>query len=132
VADPLVEVLSTRLSRMDLMAWQRITSWAEQHGLSFEELRVLLALRIQDGPAGARELAELAGLSLQVAYPAIHSLRSAGYLSEEGRRYMLNERGQDLIAALGAAHREGIQAYVDQLDPDERRRLDEAFGTARG
>jgi hypothetical protein len=32
---------------------------------------------------------------------------------------------------LDAAHREGIEAYVDGLDPDERQQLDAAFGTAR-
>ena len=32
---------------------------------------------------------------------------------------------------LDATHREGIQAYVDQLDPDERRQVEAAFGIAR-
>ena len=40
--DPLVEVLATRLRRMDLVAWQRIATWAEQSELSFEDLRLLL------------------------------------------------------------------------------------------
>ena len=31
---------------------------------------------------------------------------------------------------LDAAHREGIQAYVDQLDPEEQQRLRKAFATA--
>ena len=129
--DPLVEVLATRLRRMDLVGWQRIAAWAEQSGLSFEDLRLLLALEIEDGPAAVSELADLGGLSLHAAYPAIHDLRRRGYLREEGRRYALTEHGGDLITTLDAAHRDGIQAYVDDLDPDERRRLDEAFGIAR-
>jgi DNA-binding MarR family transcriptional regulator len=129
-ADPLVDAIATRLRRMDLVGWQRIASWAEEHDLSFECLRLLLALTIEDGPTGARELAELAGLSLHAAYPAIHSLRRSGYLREERRRYALTARGHDLAAALDEAHREGIHAYVDHLDPDERRRIDEAFGIA--
>jgi DNA-binding MarR family transcriptional regulator len=116
---------------MDLVGWQRIAAWAEQSGLSFEDLRLLLALEIEDGPAAVGELADLGGLSLHAAYPAIHDLRRRGYLREEGRRYTLTEHGQDLITTLDAAHRDGIQAYVDDLDRDERRRLDEAFGIAR-
>jgi DNA-binding MarR family transcriptional regulator len=131
--DPLVEVLATRLRRLDLVGWQRIATWAEESELSFEDLRLLLALafKIDDGPATVSELADLAGLPLEVAYPATHRLRGRGYLREERRQYSLSQQGQELVAMLDAARREGIQAYVDQLDPDESRRLDAAFGIAR-
>jgi DNA-binding MarR family transcriptional regulator len=131
--DPLVEALATRLRLMDLVGWQRIATWAEQSELSFEDLRLLLALAVKmdDGPAAISELADLAGFSLDVAYPAIHRLRGRGYLREERRQYSLSQLGQELVARLDAAHREGIQAYVDQLSPDESRRLDAAFGIAR-
>jgi DNA-binding MarR family transcriptional regulator len=129
--DPLVEVLSIRMRRMDLVAWQQIASWAEQFELSLESLRLLLAVKVCDGPAAVSELARLAGLSLHAAYPAIGGLRVRGYLHEERRRYALSDHGQDLTAALEAAHRDGIRAYVDELDPSERRQLDEAFGIAR-
>jgi DNA-binding MarR family transcriptional regulator len=131
--DPLVEVLATRLRLMDLVAWQRIATWAEQSELSFEDLRLLLALAVKmdDGPAAISELADLAGFSLEVAYPAIHRLRGRGYVCEERRQYSLSEQGQELLARLDEAHREGIQAYVDQLSPDESRQLDAAFGIAR-
>jgi DNA-binding MarR family transcriptional regulator len=131
--DPLVEVLATRLRLMDLVAWQRIARWAEESELSFEDLRLLLALaaKMDDGPAAVSELADLAGFSPNVAYPATHRLRGRGYLREERRQYSLTQEGQELVARLDAAHREGIQAYVDQLGPDETRRLDAAFGIAR-
>jgi DNA-binding MarR family transcriptional regulator len=127
--DPLVEVLATRLRQMDLVGWQRIATWAEESEMSFEELRLLLALalKVDDGPTPVSELAELAGFSLDVAYPAIHGLRRRGYLHEERRQYSLSEEGQELVARLDAAHREGIQAYVDTLDRDERQRLHKAF-----
>ena len=127
--DPLVEVLATRLRLMDLIGWQRIATWAEQSELSFEDLRLLLALAVKmdDGPAAVSELADLAGFSLDVAYPATHRLRGRGYLREERRQYSLSEQGQELVATLDAAHREGIQAYVDTLDPDELQRLHKAF-----
>jgi DNA-binding MarR family transcriptional regulator len=127
--DPLVEALARRLRMMDLLGWQRIATWAEESELSFEDLRLLLALafKMDDGPASVHELADLAGFPLDVAYPATHRLVGRGYLREERRRYSLNEQGRDLVASLDAAHREGIQAYVDQLDPDERQLLRKAF-----
>ena len=130
--DPLVEALSTRLRLMDLVGWRRIATYAEQSQLSFEDLRLLfaMALRMDDGPVAISELADLAGFSLDVAYPAIHRLRGRGYLHEERRRYSLSEQGQEVIAMLDVAHREGIQAYVDQLSPDDRRPFDAAFGIA--
>jgi DNA-binding MarR family transcriptional regulator len=131
--DPLVEALATRLRVMDLVGWQRIATWAKQSELSFEELRLLLALAVKmdDGPTAVSELADLAGLSLEVAYPATHSLRGRGYLREERRQYSLSQEGQELVARLDAAHREGIQAYVDQLDADDRGQLEAGLGIAR-
>jgi DNA-binding MarR family transcriptional regulator len=127
--DPLVEVLATRLRRLDLVVWQRIATWVEQSELSFEDLRLLLALafKMDDGPATVSELADLAGLPLDAAYPTIQSLRRRDYLREERRQYSLSQQGQELVATLDAARREGIEAYVDQLDRDERQRLGRAF-----
>ena len=126
--DPLVEALATRLRLVDIVAWQRIAMWAEESELSFEDLRLLLALAIKvDDPAAVSELAELAGFPLDVAYPAIHRLRGRGYLREERRRYSLSPQGRELVSKLDMAHREGIQAYVDQLDGDERQRLSNAL-----
>jgi hypothetical protein len=131
--DLLVDALATRLRRMDLVGWKRIAAWAEESGMSFEDLRLLLAVAVKsdDGPAPISELADLAGLPLDVAYPATHRLRGRGYLSEEGRLYALSAEGQEVVAKLDAAHREGIRAYVDQLNPDERGQLEAAFGMAQ-
>jgi DNA-binding MarR family transcriptional regulator len=127
--DPLVEALAARLRVLDLIGWRQVATWAEESEFSFEDLRLLLALalKIDDGPAAVSELAELAGFSLEVAYPATHRLQRRGYLREEHRRFVLTEQGQELVARLDAAHREGIQAYVDQLDPDERQLLEKTF-----
>ncbi len=119
------------LQRVDLVAWQRIAVWAEKLELSFEDLRLLLALKMEDGPTGVSELAALAGLSLDTAYPAIHGLRGRGYLREDRRQYSLSDQGQELAAGFDTAHREGIQAYVDHLGPDGRRQLEEALGITR-
>jgi DNA-binding MarR family transcriptional regulator len=130
-SDPLVEAIGTRLRRVDLIAWARIAAWAEQHELSFEDLRLLLALRITDGPSGVSDLAGTSGLPLEAASPAINALHGRGYLREERRRYSLSDDGRELVAMLDEAHREGIQAYVDQLDPRERQTLEAAFGISR-
>jgi DNA-binding MarR family transcriptional regulator len=131
--DPLVEALATRLRLLDLYGWRQIATWAEESQLSFEDLRLLLALalKVDDGATAVSELAALAGLPLDVAYPATHSLRSRGYLREDRRQYTLTERGQELVAKLDAAHREGIQAYVETLGRGERGRLVNAFVNAQ-
>ena len=130
--DSLVDALAARLRVMDLVAWQRIAKWAEQSEFSFEDLRMLLALavKVDDGPTAVSELADLAGFSLEVAYPATHRLLRRGYLREEGRQFSLSPQGQDLVGKLDAIHREGIGAYVDQLTPDDRRQLEAALGIA--
>src|SRR4051794_12528835 len=127
--DLLVEALAKRLRLMDMVGWQRIAMLAEQSELSFEDLRLLLAfaMKVDDGSAAVSELADLAGFSLDVAYPAIHSLRSRGYVREERRQYVLSEHGKELVAALDAAHRDGIQAYVDRLNREELQQLRRAF-----
>ena len=129
--EPLVDALATRLRRADLIGWAQIAAWAEKLKLSFEDLRLLLALAITDGPSSVSDLARTGGLSLDTAYPAIHDLHGRGYLREERREYSLSADGRELVAILDSAHREGIQAFVDQLDPLERRRLDVAFEIAR-
>ncbi len=118
-----VEALATRLHHVDLVGWAQITAWAEKRGLSFEDLRLLLALRTMDGLSKVSDLARLSGLSLDAAYPCVHRLRGRRYLHEERRRYALSESGRELVAGLDVAHREGIQAYVEALDAGEREQL---------
>jgi DNA-binding MarR family transcriptional regulator len=126
--ESLVDALAMRLRRADLVAWAQITARAEELGLSFEDLRLLLALTTMNGPTSTSDLARTSGLPLEAAYPAVHHLRARGYLSEERRRYSLTNKGRELTAMLDAAHREGIHAYVDELDPRERQVLVEALG----
>ena len=61
-ADPLVEALCRQLRVMDLVGWQRIAAWAEESDLSFEDLRLLLALarKMDAGPTAVSELAKVA------------------------------------------------------------------------
>lgn len=127
--DLLVEALATRLRVIDLVVWRRIATWAEESELSFEHLRLLLALATKADTEAMTisELGPLAGLGLEVAYPATHTLHGRGYLLEESRHYSLTERGHELLAGLSAAHRQGIEAYVETIDGEERGRLLNAF-----
>lgn len=118
--EPLVDALATRLRCVDLIAWGEITMWAEKLALSFEELRLLLALSTRNGSSSVSELARISGLSLNAAYPTVSRLRSRGYLCEERRRFSLREEGRKVLAMLDAAHRKGIQAYVEGLDARDR------------
>jgi DNA-binding MarR family transcriptional regulator len=125
-----VDALATRLRTMDLVGWQRITTWAEESELSFEDLRLLLALALKadGGSVPISELADIAGFTLDTAFPATHSLRRRGYVTEDSRHYSLTEQGQELIDKLDAAHREGIKAYIDALEPEDRKQLRDALG----
>jgi DNA-binding MarR family transcriptional regulator len=124
----LVEELMARLRRVDLVGWTRIVAWANESELSLEDLRLLLALAAADGARSASELAELAGLPLDAVYPAIHRFHGRGYTREERRRHSLTDAGHELVAAFDAAHRAGVEAYVAQLSPEERREIESALG----
>jgi DNA-binding MarR family transcriptional regulator len=126
--DQLVDELTARLRRVDLVAWTRIVAWAEESDLSLEDLRLLLALAAADGARSAGELTELTGLSLDAVYRAIHRFHGRGYTREERRRHSLTDAGHELVAALDAAHRAGIEAYVAELSPEERRQIEVALG----
>lgn len=128
---PLVEALATRLRCVDLIGWAKISALAEMLALSFESLRLLLALTTRDGPSRVKDFAHISGVPLHAAYPAVHDLRRRGYLNESRRRYSLSENGRDLVATLDAAHREGLQVYLDGLDAADRQSLDEAIRVVR-
>ena len=114
--DPLVEVLATRLRLMDLVGWQRIAAWAEESGLSFEDLRLLLALalKMDDGPVVVSELADLAGFSLEWPTPPPTGSAVAATWVKKGVNIRSASRARARRHA-DAAHREGIRAYVEQL-----------------
>jgi hypothetical protein len=58
-------------------------------------------------------------------------LKERGLVDEEQPSYRLTDRGDASIAALDAARREGIIAYLTHLGDDERRRLEVALGADR-
>jgi hypothetical protein len=62
--ESLVEALAARLHMVDLIGWAQITARAEKLGLSFEDLRLLLALTTREGPSSVSDLARISGFSL--------------------------------------------------------------------
>jgi DNA-binding MarR family transcriptional regulator len=126
--DRLVDKLAGRLRVIDLVGWRRIVTYADQAELSLADLRLLFTLAIEDRPMAASELAELSGLPLGSVYSPIHRLHGRGYAEERHRRHSLTDAGRQVVADLEQAHREGIRAYVAELDADERRRLKGALG----
>jgi DNA-binding MarR family transcriptional regulator len=46
---------------------------------------------------------------------------------QKHRSYSLTEQGQESVASLAAARREGVAAYVSDLGPEDRRRLEAAL-----
>jgi DNA-binding MarR family transcriptional regulator len=126
----LVDALSTRLESFEHHAARQVVSWIEDAGLSVAELQVFLALA--DGkPRGGAELAEAAGLPVDLSYPAMHRLGARGWLVDDGRRHRLSEAGQEKVDELAATRRAAVADFVASLSAQERRDLAVAFGAQR-
>lgn len=114
------------------MSSARVVAWAEESGLSLEDVPVLLALAAHDGAtAGAVDVAELSELSLDAAYRGLHRLCAAGFSREEHRRYALMETGERAVAAVDDSRRAGIRAYLLELPDDERLLLGSSLPSPR-
>lgn len=128
-SDRLIGELETRLREVELVVGMRVmSSWADARQLSLEQARMLLVLATSKDGCTAAELAELSGIDVTNAYPALGQLRERGLVREDQRRYRLTDRGEESLASLNEARREGILAYVARLAEDDRRNLEAAFG----
>ena len=138
MADPaanrLIDEFEARLREVELVVGMRVmASWADARHLSLEQARVLLVLTTSSGGSSAANIAELGGLDIADAYPAIGQLKDEGLIREAQKScYLLTDRGEESVASLNAARREGIVAYIVRLGDDERRSLEVAFGLEPG
>ena len=131
-ADWLIDEFEARLREVELVVGMRVmASWGDARQLSVEEARVLLVLATSTVGSTAAHLADLSGVEVPDVYPALGRLKERGLVEEEQRSYRLTDRGDESIAALDAARREGIIAYVAHLGEDERGRLEVALGADR-
>jgi DNA-binding MarR family transcriptional regulator len=129
----LEERFDARLREVGLVVAVRVMrSWSDASELTVEEAALLLALASRGQALGASELAELTGISVDEAYPVLHHMEGRGDVAEEHRRYSLTTAGQESVAALEAAGREGVAAFLGRLPDEERRRLDALLGGAGG
>jgi DNA-binding MarR family transcriptional regulator len=127
--DRLIDEFETRLREVELVVGTRVmSSWADARQLSVEEARLLLVLATSTGGSTAVHLADLSGIDVEGVYPALGRLQEQGLVVEEQRTYRLTDRGNESIAALDGARRDGIVAYVEHLEEDERRRLEVMLG----
>lgn len=131
-ADRLIDEFEARLREVELVVGMRVmASWAEARKLLVEEARVLLVMATTTGERTAVHLGDLSGLDVEAVYPVLGQLKGRGLVIEEQRSYRLTDSGDESIAALDAARREGIASYLAHLGEDERRRLEVAFGADR-
>jgi DNA-binding MarR family transcriptional regulator len=129
----LVERLDARLREVGVVVAVRVMrSWSDASKLTVEEAALVLTLASRAEPPSAHELAELTGISVDEAYPVLHHLEGRGDVVEEHRRYSLTTAGRESVAALEAAGREGVAAFLGQLPDEEQRRLEAVLGGATG
>ncbi len=126
----LVDALSARLDKFERHAAGRLVGWIQETDLSMGELQVFLAL--SDGePMHGGQLAEAAGVTVELAYPAIHKLAAQGWLQEENRKHRLSEAGEAKLGELAAVRHAAVGDFVASLPPEERQELAVAMGAAR-
>jgi DNA-binding MarR family transcriptional regulator len=125
--EELARMLAARLDRFERFAAESMVGWIEAHDLSLAEVRVVLAMADQD-PMRAAEVAERSQLSVDLVYPAVHSLDARGWIEDQGRTHGLSADGQKAVAELAATRDEAVRRYVDSLSPEERDELASALG----
>jgi DNA-binding MarR family transcriptional regulator len=125
--EELARTLAARLDRFERFAAESMVGWIEAHDLSLAEVRVVLAMADQD-PMRAAEVAERTRLSVDLVYPAVHSLDARGWIEDQGRTHGLSADGRKAVAELASTRDEAVRNYVDSLSTEERDELATALG----
>ena len=122
----LLDALTARLERFQLHTSGHLLRWVQGADLTFAEMRVFLALADGQARTGA-ELAELAGLEVEMAYPALHKLEARGWLCEAERRHSIHGPGLEQLEELATIRRAAVGEFVASLPTDERQSLTAAL-----
>jgi hypothetical protein len=125
----LARAVEEHFEQVDAVVGACLVRWLEDSRLHLHEVRVLLALTTAARPMKPPEIAKLAGLDLNSAYHAVHSLHGRHLTCEESRLHRISDRGRALMRSFADAREQGVRAYVKDLDADERRRLEAALDT---
>ena len=95
--------------------------------LTLSQLRALFLLAYGDHAPALSELAHDVGLSVAATGRAIDSLVRAGLVSRREddadrrvKRLALTDDGEEMLARIGAARREGLRQFAAALDDDAR------------
>jgi DNA-binding MarR family transcriptional regulator len=106
----------------------------EERKLTTTQVRALTLLACAQEPAPAGDLAARLGLSPAAMSRALDALVRRRLVtrreSKEDRRVRLVEiadRGQDVVDEIVALRLAGLEAFLSDIDPDQRRRLTEVL-----
>jgi DNA-binding MarR family transcriptional regulator len=108
----------------------------EESGLTLTQCKVLTALvhGAQGEPRTAKDIVALTGASLPTVSRAVDALVRAGLVRRDEdtddrrvRNLLLTDEGERLVRQLLAARMDGLQAFVADLTPAQRRKLSTAL-----
>jgi len=102
--------------------------------LTLSQLRALFVLAYGDHAPALSELAGQIGLSVPATGRAVDGLVRSGLVSRREdevdrrvKRLALTHGGEELLARMGAARREGLRQFAERLDDDARAALAHAL-----
>jgi DNA-binding MarR family transcriptional regulator len=102
--------------------------------LTLSQLRALFFLAYGDHAPALSELAHAVGLSVAATGRAVDSLVRADLVSRREdeadrriKRLALTAHGEEMLAQIGAARREGLRQFAEALDDDARTQFSHAL-----
>ena len=100
---------------------------AGEQDLTLSQLRALFVLAYGDHAPALSELARQIGLSVPAAGRAIDGLVRSGLVSRSEdevdrrvKRLALTDGGEEMLARIGEARRQGLRQFAERLDDDAR------------
>jgi len=134
LAEDLGLVLDALLERTAQGFVERIRA----HGLTLMEARVLRSLDRSLNPVRADDVAARAGLEPETAARAVAGLRDRDLVIDVGTSraapgaLTLTRHGRAIVRDLDHTRRTELQAFIESLDPTERRRVEAAVSLLHG
>ena len=134
LAEDLGLVLDALLERTAQGFVERIRA----HGLTLMEARVLRSLDRSLNPVRADDVAARAGLEAETAARAIAGLRDRDLVIDIATHrtaagaLTLTRHGRAIVRDLDHTRRTELQAFIESLDPTERRRVEAAVSLLNG
>jgi DNA-binding MarR family transcriptional regulator len=125
--EQLTDQLFAFLAQITMSTQGAVFQAAGEFDLTLSQLRALFTLACGDHAPALSELAGDIGLSVPATGRAIDALVRAGLVSRTEdpddrrvKRLALTPAGDELLARMGDARREGLRQVAEQLDDDAR------------